>query len=218
MNHQTVSGWMLLSLLMSTLVLSYPQAAPSSPGQIATQYIPRTAQHHAEQMQYQQHPEQFARQVPQHYRVHGVQPLPVHDRKFAEKPNALKKVSLDDIDSDIQTNQIQDNLFSWTNMLGSVMQMLFNNAQLANKSDDIDNQVPPSPWTNIIAVGKFNSISQEIQRVWLISSANKCVFSFSSPRIRIGSNQLRCANAFIELRSLNTKTVLYFLLICFSFH
>lgn len=154
MNHQTVSGWMLLSLLMSTLVLSYPQAAPASPGQIATQYIPRSAQQYAEQVHYQKNAEQFAPQVP-HYRVH--QTPPAHDRKFAEKPNALKKVALDDIDSDIQTNQLPDNLFSWTNMLGSVMQMLFNNAQLANKSDDIDNQIPPSPWTNIIAVGKYFS-------------------------------------------------------------
>lgn len=40
------------------------------------------------------------------------------ERKFAEKPNALKKVALDDIDDDIQTNQISDNGFSWGNMLG----------------------------------------------------------------------------------------------------
>lgn len=40
------------------------------------------------------------------------------NRKFAEKPNALKKVALDDIDDDLQTNQIQDGGFSWANMLG----------------------------------------------------------------------------------------------------
>lgn len=39
------------------------------------------------------------------------------ERKFAEKPNALKKVALDDID-DIQTNSISDGGFSWSNMLG----------------------------------------------------------------------------------------------------
>ena len=39
------------------------------------------------------------------------------DRKFAEKPNAMKKVALDDID-DIQTNQISEGGFSWSNMLG----------------------------------------------------------------------------------------------------
>lgn len=40
-------------------------------------------------------------------------------RRYAEKPNNVKKVALDDIDQDIQTNQISDNPFSWTNMLGS---------------------------------------------------------------------------------------------------
>lgn len=39
------------------------------------------------------------------------------ERKFAEKPNAMKKVALDEID-DIQTNQIQDGGFSWSNFLG----------------------------------------------------------------------------------------------------
>lgn len=39
------------------------------------------------------------------------------ERKFAEKPNALKKVALDDLD-DIQTNSISDGGFSWSNMLG----------------------------------------------------------------------------------------------------
>lgn len=39
-------------------------------------------------------------------------------RRYAEKPNNVKKVALDDIDQDIQTNQISDNPFSWTNMLG----------------------------------------------------------------------------------------------------
>lgn len=39
------------------------------------------------------------------------------ERKFAEKPNALKKVALDDFD-DIQTNSISEGGFSWSNMLG----------------------------------------------------------------------------------------------------
>lgn len=39
-------------------------------------------------------------------------------RRYAEKPNNIKKVALDDIDQDIQTNQISDSPFSWTNMLG----------------------------------------------------------------------------------------------------
>lgn len=161
MNHQqTVYGWVLLSLLMSTLVFSYPQpqqpAATSS--HIAAQYLPKTIHQQAEQQPIQS---QYLRQQPPHYQ-HSYQVrnnVPeVNDRKFAEKPNALKKVALDDIDSDIQTNQIQDNLFSWTNMLGSLMTMFFNNANLAgpNKSDDFEttNQIPASPWTNVISVGK----------------------------------------------------------------
>lgn len=45
------------------------------------------------------------------------------ERKFAEKPNAIKKVALDDLD-DIQTNQISDTSsgFSWSNLLGKLMQ------------------------------------------------------------------------------------------------
>lgn len=43
------------------------------------------------------------------------------ERKFAEKPNAIKKVALDDLD-DIQTNQIQEGGggFSWSNILGEL--------------------------------------------------------------------------------------------------
>lgn len=40
-------------------------------------------------------------------------------RKYAEKPNYVKKVALDDVSTSAQTNQIVDNnSFSWTNMLG----------------------------------------------------------------------------------------------------
>lgn len=41
-------------------------------------------------------------------------------RKYAEKPNNIKKVSLDDIDQSVQTNQISDSPFSWTNVLGKL--------------------------------------------------------------------------------------------------
>ncbi len=83
------------------------------------------------------------------------------DRKFAEKPNALKKVALDDIDEDIQTNQIQDNGvggFSWTNMLGTLMTMFFNNAAniQPTKSDDLETNgggLATSPWANVISIG-----------------------------------------------------------------
>ncbi|XP_063708911.1 uncharacterized protein LOC134837464 [Culicoides brevitarsis] len=77
-------------------------------------------------------------------------------RRYAEKPNNVKKVALDDVDTDIQTNQISDNPFSWTNMLGMVMQMMFNNNAVGpNKSDDLDgnNGLSNSPWANIISIG-----------------------------------------------------------------
>lgn len=86
-----------------------------------------------------------------------------NDRKFAEKPNALKKVALDDIDDDLQTNQIGDsnssspNGFSWSNVMGSVLQMIFNGGMMAgpNKSDDLDSGAgfPQSPWAQIFTVG-----------------------------------------------------------------
>lgn len=57
---------------------------------------------------------------PQQFKTQQIRFAPSADRKFAEKPNALKKVALDDIDEDIQTNQISDNGFSWSNMLGGI--------------------------------------------------------------------------------------------------
>jgi hypothetical protein len=94
------------------------------------------------------------------------------DRKFAEKPNAIKKVALDDLD-DIQTNQISETGggFSWSNLLGKsvsmyasllksgpgmVMQMIFNPGphQGPNKSEGLDDTgVAPSPWANLFSVG-----------------------------------------------------------------
>lgn len=152
MNQQTVTGWTLLSLLMSTLVLSYPQSPPVASSRIAAQYIPKVVPASIDQLN---------RQALQHYRVHGVQGS-THDRKFAEKPNALKKVALENVD-DLETNQIQENGWNggWSSMLGSLMQMIFN-AQAGggnfapSKSDDFDttSQIPPSPWTNVIAVGE----------------------------------------------------------------
>ncbi|XP_031784500.1 uncharacterized protein LOC100118586 isoform X2 [Nasonia vitripennis] len=78
-------------------------------------------------------------------------------RKFAEKPNASKKVGLDDLD-DISTNSIQDgggNGFSWSSMIGMVMQMLLGQtAGITSPSkNDIDEGVPASPWANLLSVG-----------------------------------------------------------------
>ncbi|XP_076291211.1 uncharacterized protein LOC143214276 isoform X2 [Lasioglossum baleicum] len=87
-----------------------------------------------------------------------VQPQQVReDRKFAEKPNAMKKVALDDLD-DVSTNQIQEGSssgFSWSNMLSMVMQMLLGQTGgIAGPSkNDIDDGAPASPWANLLSVG-----------------------------------------------------------------
>lgn len=176
MNHKLVNGWVLLSLLMSTLVYAYPPPQ-SAPNHIADQYVPQNVQHRAEYQQHQYLRHQQPQPHIQHYQVHSPEQLQQQQqhfqqqqqqpqyRKFAEKPNALKKVSLDDIDQDIQTNQIDGNLFSWTNMLGSVMQMVFNanNAAAPTKSDDLDTgSNPASPWTNAIAIGTYFLIIEPI--------------------------------------------------------
>lgn len=84
-------------------------------------------------------------------------------RKFAEKPNATKKVQpvedRNDLD-DVQTNNISQDAggFSWSNVLSMVMQLLFNPAGAAgpSKSDIMDTEQPSltqSPWTNLLSVG-----------------------------------------------------------------
>ncbi|EAT35702.1 AAEL012148-PA [Aedes aegypti] len=127
MSSQKAAGWTLVSILICNFVLihAYPQNHPS----------------HTQIQSHQQQPSYYTN--------------PQLNRKFAEKPNAIKKVALDDID-DIQTNQIQDGGFSWSNMLGMLMQMVFNNNNNApTKSDDIDNggSFAQSPWANVISVG-----------------------------------------------------------------
>ncbi|EDW80504.1 uncharacterized protein Dwil_GK11568, isoform A [Drosophila willistoni] len=84
-------------------------------------------------------------------------------RKFAVKPNASKKVALDDIEDDIEGNQIQDTVgggpggFTWSNMLSTVMTMFFNGATntAPTKSDDVDGSIGlgGSPWANVISMG-----------------------------------------------------------------
>ncbi|XP_018571620.1 uncharacterized protein LOC108911227 isoform X1 [Anoplophora glabripennis] len=131
MYRQTV-GWALFALLLSSSVLdtlSYPN-------------------------------QQFSPQEGGFYPVHNPQLQPQREeRKFAEKPNALKKVALDDLD-DIQTNQLTESTgggFSWSNLLGMVMQMIFNPGginQGPNKSEGLDDgPIATSPWANLISVG-----------------------------------------------------------------
>ncbi|KAL9897035.1 uncharacterized protein LOC119639951 isoform X2 [Glossina fuscipes] len=79
-------------------------------------------------------------------------------RKLAVKPNASKKVALDDIDADLDTNQIQEapNGFSWSNMLSTFLNMFFSGGNIApSKSDDIENSggFAGSPWANVISMG-----------------------------------------------------------------
>lgn len=91
-------GWSLFTLLMSHCLLmtfAYPQ-------------------------QFNQQQQIAAYQHPLQNRFIPAAQVPDEGRKYAEKSNALKKVALDDIDDDIQTNQISDNGFSWSNMLGGV--------------------------------------------------------------------------------------------------
>ncbi|XP_057329142.1 uncharacterized protein LOC130669990 isoform X1 [Microplitis mediator] len=79
------------------------------------------------------------------------------ERKFAEKPNAMKKVALDDLD-DIGSNQLQETNgtgFSWSNMLGMIMQMLLGqtNGFTGPSKNDIDDGAPSSPWANLLTMG-----------------------------------------------------------------
>jgi hypothetical protein len=149
-----ITGWSLLTLLISSSILTtmaYPNAVNN---QIATQ-------------------QQLRQSQPNYVPLNGQ--LHEDTRKFAEKPNALKKVELDDIDDDLNTNQIQDSStgFSWSNVLGSLMSgknnpfqsiagglltMLFNGGTSPVKSDnlDADGGYQASPWANIISVGKLN--------------------------------------------------------------
>ncbi|XP_067211041.1 uncharacterized protein [Linepithema humile] len=79
------------------------------------------------------------------------------ERKFAEKPNAMKKVAIDDLE-DISTNQIQEggsSGFSWSNMLGMLMQMLLGQTGgvTGPSKNEIDDGATTSPWTNLFSVG-----------------------------------------------------------------
>ncbi|XP_011867764.1 PREDICTED: uncharacterized protein LOC105561958 isoform X3 [Vollenhovia emeryi] len=99
-----------------------------------------------------QHP-QYTQQYPQPYQQQQIR----EERKFAEKPNAMKKVALDDLE-DISTNQIQEggsSGFSWSNMLGMLMQMLLGQTGGATgpSKNEIDDSATVSPWTNLLSVG-----------------------------------------------------------------
>nr|CAI5831593.1 unnamed protein product [Callosobruchus analis] len=139
--YREAVGWSLTFLLLSSSIstsTSYPNHAISTPQMEQGGFRP-VVQPEPQQVQQQQIRE---------------------ERKFAEKPNAIKKVALDDLDNDIQTNQISESTgggFSWSSLLGMLMQMIFNPGgghQGPNKSEGLDDgPVSTSPWANLLSVG-----------------------------------------------------------------
>ncbi|XP_022180777.1 uncharacterized protein LOC111040979 isoform X2 [Myzus persicae] len=149
-NKQAI-GWAFLCLMGTTLmapaVLTYPQ----------------------EQRSYTQTPSQYEPQRPVYQGNYPVYQPEQDARKFVEKPNASKKVvsstgvveDRNDLE-DVQTNSISQDAaggFSWSSVLGMIMQMLFNPASQAagpSKSDVLDGDqaiAPTSPWANLLSVG-----------------------------------------------------------------
>ncbi|KZC06955.1 hypothetical protein WN55_08192 [Dufourea novaeangliae] len=101
-----------------------------------------------------------AASLPQHPQYsQQIEHRPREDRKFAEKPNAMKKVAIDDL-NEVGTNQIQEgnggSSFSWSNMLGVLMRLLLGRVagdNEASKNEIAEDGVPASPWANAVAVG-----------------------------------------------------------------
>lgn len=122
-------------------------------------------------------------EVYQRQRLQKVHQSPVYQptaestgRKYAVKPNASKKVALDDVEDDGDVmNQLSETPtgFSWSNMLSTVLTMFFNGAaNVPSKSDDIDNSVGfgGSPWANVISMGECKK--QEAKIAYLILTFN----------------------------------------------
>ncbi|XP_037813491.1 uncharacterized protein LOC119604752 isoform X1 [Lucilia sericata] len=139
-NQRKINSYILLAIVATNCILltfAYPQ----------NEVYQRRLQQRQQQQQQQQ-------QISPVYAV-GQENVA---RKYAVKPNASKKVALDDVEDDIEGNQIQEapNGFSWSNMLGTVLTMFFNGAGNApTKSDDVDGSIGfgGSPWANVISMG-----------------------------------------------------------------
>lgn len=99
MHRSSIQGWSLLALILTSTILQTIAYPNSVKRQILVQ---------------QAAPQPKYLPISEHNNGGNQEDT----RKFAEKPNYIKKVALDDIDDDIQTNQIQDGGFSWSNMLG----------------------------------------------------------------------------------------------------
>lgn len=152
MTNRQAIGWAFLCLMGTTMMapaFTHPQEHRSSQTQAQFE---------------QQHP---VYQGQGHYPVYQ---LEQDARKFVEKPNGSKKVvsstgvveDRNDLE-DVQTNSISQDSgasgFSWSSVLGMIMQMLFNPASAAagpSKSDVLDGDqaiAPTSPWANMLSVG-----------------------------------------------------------------
>ncbi|XP_034255459.1 uncharacterized protein LOC117653717 isoform X3 [Thrips palmi] len=135
MQQSQVIGWALVVLVGCSAVLpvlALPHQVPPP-----------------QQLQHRQYPV---------YQHPGQQQQPhAEARKYAEKPNAMKKVPIDNDLDDIQTNQISQDGFSWGSMLSMIMQMLFNGGAQAGPSKseglDDDSMAPASPWAQVLQVG-----------------------------------------------------------------
>ncbi|XP_075233746.1 uncharacterized protein LOC142331609 [Lycorma delicatula] len=157
--RQQIVGWILTTLICSSNilpVLCYPSLSEAAVAPtLSTGSSSQISQHEARSLNY--HQQSSPVYIPQQHSSY----VQHEARKFAEKPNASKKVQVledrNDLD-DLQTNQIQDaGGFSWSNMLGMIMQLIFNPSgqQGPNKSDslDTDQGIAPSPWANLLSVG-----------------------------------------------------------------
>ncbi|XP_053947982.1 uncharacterized protein LOC128856690 isoform X1 [Anastrepha ludens] len=141
-NQRKLHAYLLLSIVATNCLL-------------LTYAYPQNEVYQRQRLQQVQHAQQQQQQQSPIYR-------PAEEstgRKYAVKPNASKKVALDDVeDEGDSVNQITDTPtgFSWSNMLSTVLTMFFNGpANAPTKSDDVDNSVGfgGSPWANVISMG-----------------------------------------------------------------
>ena len=144
MQHSQLIGWTLVALVGCSAVLPTLALPHLVPHQVGVQ------------RQYPVYQPQSP-QAPQALQAHQAHQEQAEARKYAEKPNAMKKVPIDNDLDDIQTNQISQDGFSWSSMLSMIMQMLFNGGAQAGPSKseglDDDTMAPASPWAQVLQVG-----------------------------------------------------------------
>lgn len=83
-------------------------------------------------------------------------PQRAEDRKFAEKPNAIKKVTFEEIE-EIKNNEIGDSVgFSWSNILSTLLRMVFpqdNAFTSSGPSKENSEGSAPTLWQNLLQLG-----------------------------------------------------------------